>query len=134
MVFWRLYNISSIQTRCRNFNSFIYTTMQKIKIMRDWTTAVLTVSKSYYIRQMLNWKSYNRPRNWNEKYDRVEYYDLRWNYIPLAMAECTTCWEIVQSQYCGHYTTCSCWNTAVDSDRWMPERHRIITKSKEKIK
>lgn len=101
--------------------------MKKIKIMNDGTTAVLTYSKLYYARQMYRWKSYNRPRKVNEPYDRVEYYTLHWKYIPLASTECTHCSEIIQSQMCGHYVTCKCWRTSVDTDRWFPERHRILT-------
>lgn len=100
----------------------------KVKIMNDWTTAVLTSSWTYYVRQMYKWKSYNRPRKWNEKYDRIEYYTLRGKYIPLASAECAKCWDIIQSQMCWHFVSCSCWSTSVDTDRWMPERHRFLTK------
>lgn len=93
--------------------------------MKDWTIAVLTTSWNYYARQMYKWKS--NTKGWM-KWDRIEYYDLQWNYIPLATQECKKCWEIVQSQYCWHFATCTCWHTSVDTDRWMPERHRILTK------
>jgi hypothetical protein len=100
--------------------------MEKVKTMNDWTEAVLTISKNYYVRQMYKWKSYNRPLKHNETWDRIEYYNLEGNYIPLAMAECKKCWEIIQSQYCWHFVSCSCWHTMVDTDRWMPERHRFL--------
>lgn len=93
--------------------------------MNDWTTAVLTISKNYYVRQMYKWKSNTKS---GMKWDRIEYYDLHGNYIPLASIECEKCWETIQSQYCWHFVTCSCWNTSVDTDRWSPERHRILTK------
>jgi hypothetical protein len=102
--------------------------MQKVKTMKDWTTAVLTSSWSYYIRQMYKWKSYDRPLKHGEIWDRIEYYDLQWKYIPLGKKECEKCWEIVESQYCWHFVTCKCWYTSVDTDRWMPERHRFLTK------
>lgn len=102
----------------------------RVKIMRDGTVWFLSISWRYYIRHMYKWKSYvGKPRqcfNW----DRIEYYDLRWNYIPLAMAECSNCGDIIQSQYCWHFVTCSCWDTSVDTDRWFPERHRIFSKDK----
>lgn len=100
--------------------------MEKVKTMKDWTTAVFTLSKRCYVRHMYKWKP--NTKSWM-KWDRIEYYDLRGNYIPLAMAECEKCGEIVQSQYCWHFVSCSCWHTEVDTDRWMPERHRILTNS-----
>lgn len=99
--------------------------MKKIKKMKDWTIAVLTSSWNYYVRQMYNWKS--NTKSWM-KWDRIEYYDLQGNYIPLASAECKNCWDTIQSQYCWHFVSCKCWDTAVDTDRWMPERHRLLTK------
>ena len=102
--------------------------MKIIKTMTDGTTAVLTLSKRYYVRMMYRWKSYNRPRKPNEKYDRIEYYSLHWKYIPLASDECNHCWEIIQSQMCGHYVTCKCWHTSCDTDRQLPEYHRYLTK------
>lgn len=73
--------------------------MKKVKTMKDGTTAVLTVSGRYYVRQMWKGKSYSRPlRPW-QKWDRIEYYTLTGMYIPLASAECEHCGEIVQSQY-----------------------------------
>lgn len=102
--------------------------MQRVKTMTDGTTAVFTLSKRYYVRMMYRWKSYNRPRKPNEKYDRIEYYSLHWKYIPLASIECKHCWEMIQSQMCGHYVTCKCWNTSCDTDRQLPELHRYLTK------
>ena len=102
----------------------------RVKIMRDGTVGVITVSWRYYVRHMYKWKSYvRRPRPWF-KWDRIEYYDLHGNYIPLAMAECSNCGDIIQSQYCWHFVSCSCWDTSVNTDRWFPERHRILSKDK----
>lgn len=99
--------------------------MERIKTMKDWTIAVLTSSKSYYVRKMYKWKS--NAKSWM-KWDRIEYYDLHGNYIPLASAECSKCGDIIQSQYCWNFVSCKCWHTSVDTDRWMPERHRFLTK------
>lgn len=96
--------------------------------MKDGTTAVLTISQTFYIRQMYKWKSYTHPLKNGETWDRIEYYTLRGDYIPLAMAECKECEEIIQSQYCWHFVTCKCGSTNVDTDRWFPNRHRLLTK------
>lgn len=102
--------------------------MKEIKTMTDGTIAVITYSKLYYVRRMYKWKSYSWKSKGYKKYDRIEYYSLHWKYIPLASAECEYCWEIIQSQMCWDFVTCKCWSTSVDTDRWFPERHRILTK------
>lgn len=102
--------------------------MKKIKTMNDWTTGVLSISGRYYVRHMYKWKSYTSKPKLGFKWDRIEYYSLRWQYLPLAMAECENCGEIVQSQYCWHFTSCSCGRTKVDTGRNLPESHRFLTK------
>lgn len=99
--------------------------MKRVRWMNDGTIGVLSTTWMYYIRHMYKGKSYTE-RQKKYPFDRIEYYTLRGKYIPLARAECEQCWEIVQSQYCWHFTTCSCLMTSVDTDRWSPERHRII--------
>lgn len=102
--------------------------MKRVRWMNDGTIGVLSQSCRYYLRHMYKGKSYTeRPKKYPFKWDRIEYYTLRWKYIPLASTECKKCWDIIQSQYCWHYVTCSCWSTSVETDRWFPARHRIIT-------
>lgn len=81
--------------------------------MKDGTTAYLSSSKRYFIRREPN------PDNWQV----IEYYTLDKEYIQLAKAECNKCHTILASKHCGDFVSCECGNF-VDTDRWMPERHR----------
>jgi len=82
--------------------------------MKDWQVAFLTHSGRYYCRNHDDW--------------RIDYYNLRKEFIPLASAKCENCGDIIQSKKCWDFVSCKCGDTMVDTDRWMPERHRILTK------
>lgn len=96
------------------------------KIMQDGSRAWLSASKKYYVR-----REYHSPKGfcitiqaypWNH----IEYYDLEGRYIPLAMARCNNCHDLIRSKHCGDFVSCSCKKSGVDTDRWFPERHRYI--------
>ncbi len=84
--------------------------------MNDGTLAWLTVTGKYYCRR--------EPHvdNWT----KIAYYTLEKDLIPLAKGKCKDCGEVIESQHCGDYVTCKCGKSNVDTDRWMPERHRYI--------
>ena len=84
--------------------------------MNDGTTAYLSSSKRYYIRQ----EGY--PDDVSGK--RIEYYTLRGRYIHLARAKCLDCGEEIWSRRCGDFQRCRCGASYVDTDRRVPERHR----------
>lgn len=84
------------------------------KTMNDGTEAYLTGSGNYYCRREPEVDSFNK----------IEYYTLEGEYIPLAKGKCKECNDIIQSQMCGSFQTCSCKKSFVDTDRWTPERHR----------
>lgn len=79
--------------------------------MGDGTEAYLTTSRLYYSR--------------NNGNGEIAYYDhttlLR---IPLAAAKCAKCEQVIRSMRCGDFVQCKCGDSYVDTDRWMPERHR----------
>jgi len=84
------------------------------KVMKDGSSAHLTESKRYYVRKELN-----------EDSQTIVYYTLSGDHIPLARAKCGDCNEVIESKKCGDFVSCSCGNSYVDTDRWMPERHRF---------
>lgn len=84
------------------------------KEMKDGTTAYLTESKRYFVRRE------PKKDNWN----RIQYYTLEGGYISLAKGRCKECNQVIQSQMCGDFQECECGKSFVDTDRWMPERHR----------
>jgi len=84
--------------------------------MKDGTNAWLTASGWYF----------SRPEPSYEKRESIVYYSLDKEHIPLAETECQKCGETVKSKMCGDFQSCSCRATSVDTDRWMPERHRIL--------
>jgi hypothetical protein len=87
--------------------------MPKEKQMQDGTTAYLSASKRYYIR-----------REPYPKWKRIHYYTLEGAKVELAKGKCKKCKDIIESFHCGHYASCSCGESFVDTDRWNPERHR----------
>lgn len=90
--------------------------------MKDGYEAWLQPSGDYYARRHPSY----------EDYHSIYYYDLEKNRIPLASATCPKCKEFIESKMCGDFVCCTCGATCVDTDRWMPERHRLLTKATEK--
>lgn len=84
------------------------------KTMQDKTIAYLSGSKNYYIRKEPNLK------NWKT----IKYYSLDGLRILLAKGVCAKCKDVMESQYCGHFVSCKCMKSFVDTDRWFPEHHR----------
>jgi len=89
--------------------------MRKKKKMEDGIIGYLTKSERYYCRKEVK-----------DEDLMIFYYTLEGKRVPLAKAECLSCGEIVESLRCGDFQKCSCGGTAVDTDRWLPERHRYI--------
>ena len=100
--------------------------MTEATIMQDGTEAWLTSSGNYYCRRYRLTPKLKRKvptiRGWNG----IDYYTLDGAYIPLASATCSSCQTPIQSLHCGDFVTCPCGRTSVDTDRWFPERHRMI--------
>lgn len=88
--------------------------------MSDGTEAWLTPSGNYFCRAESSY----------EKREKIVYYSLEKNHIPLAKAQCEECKDIIESKMCGDFHYCSCGASFVDTDRWMPERHRYGGKAK----
>lgn len=44
--------------------------------------------------------------------------------VELARAKCGACGEMIESESPGHFVTCSCGKSFVDTDRFEPRRHR----------
>lgn len=88
--------------------------MQAEKKMKDGSTAYLTASKRYYCRR--------EPKV--DDFNKIVYYTLSGEHIPLASGTCEECGEKLESQICGDFKQCKCGKSFVDTDRWMPERHR----------
>lgn len=84
------------------------------EVMNDGTTAYLTYSKRYYVRREPD------VHYWSH----IVYYGLDKNRIHLAKAKCKLCGEIMESKCCGDFQPCKCGASFVDTDRWLPERHR----------
>ena len=83
--------------------------------MNDGTTAYLSMSKRYFVRR--------EPKV--DKWTSIRYYNIETlDEVALAKAKCGDCGDIIQSKHCGDYVGCSCGKSFVDTDRWMPERHR----------
>lgn len=87
--------------------------MPKEKQMQDGTTAYLSASGKWYIRQ--------EPY---PKWERICYYTLEGAKVELAKGRCRKCKDIIESQHCGDFVSCSCGESFVDTDRWSPKRHR----------
>lgn len=41
-------------------------------------------------------------------------------------AKCKDCGEIIVSERGGHFVSCSCGMSSIDTDRWFPDRVRLI--------
>lgn len=82
--------------------------------MNDGSYAWLLPSKRYYARREPEY----------DCLDTIAYYSLDKDRIPLASAVCRECGERITSKMCGDFVRCSCDASFVDTDRWMPERHR----------
>ena len=100
------------------------------KTMNDGTTAYISPSKRYYIRSAW-WVGGKLIKEKQAR--RIEYYTLRGKYIPLARAKCLSCGEEIFSLRCGDFVSCSCGKISVDTDRWMPERHRYLGECKQLV-
>lgn len=83
--------------------------------MLDGTQAWLLPSGRYF----------GRAEPSYEQQDRIVYYDLGRNHVPLASAVCPECGDLIESKHCGDFVVCSCTESYVDTDRWMAGRHRI---------
>ena len=95
--------------------------------MEDGSEAWLTSSGRYYVRRYRLTPKLRKEVPESVKWDGIAYYDLKTKQrIALATATCGTCEEIISSLYCGHFVTCGCGMTSVDTDRWEPERHRLM--------
>ena len=40
-------------------------------------------------------------------------------------AQCNKCKEIIISERCGHFVSCKCGASFIDTDRWFPKRYRL---------
>ena len=65
--------------------------------MNDGSPAWLTPSGSYYCRAEPSY----------EKRERIVYYGLDKEHIPLAKFTCPECEETIESRMCGDFHTCS---------------------------
>lgn len=88
--------------------------MEQEKKMQDGTTGYLSHSQRYYIRR--------EPKP--DKWTHIRYYTLEGEPIQLAKAKCPNCGDVIESKHCGDFVKCECGESYVDTDRWMPERHR----------
>ena len=78
--------------------------------MQDGGAARLTKSGKYYVRY---------------RGESIFYYTLEGERIRLATARCTAiCKQIIRSKRCGDFVICDCGKSFVDTDRWLPTRHR----------
>lgn len=82
--------------------------------MKDGTQAWLTPSGNYYARAEPSY----------EKRERIVYFSLEKDHIPLAKGQCKKCKSVIESKMCGDFRQCECGKSFVDTDRWFPERHR----------
>lgn len=82
--------------------------------MNDGTEAWLTSSGLYYCRAEPSY----------EERTSIVYYSLEKEHIPLSHGTCKKCGDYIESKMCGDFQSCSCGASFVDTDRWMPERHR----------
>lgn len=89
--------------------------------MQDGTQGWKTSSGRYYCRREPN----------RDTFDRIVYYTLKGELIPLAKAKCSECGDILESKMCGDFQSCSCGKSFVDTDRWFPERHRYGGEAKQ---
>jgi hypothetical protein len=96
-------------------------------LMADNTMAWLSASRNYYVRREKHSPKGNVITIQTHPWTHIAYYDLvTRKRIPLARAMCTSCLDSIESKHCGDYVHCSCGASAVDTDRWVPERHRYI--------
>lgn len=84
------------------------------KKMKDGSTAYLTQTGKYFVRR--------EPER--HSFTKIVYYTLGGEHIPLAKGKCKECGQVIESQMCGDFVPCKCAKSFVDTDRWMPERHR----------
>jgi hypothetical protein len=83
--------------------------------MNDGTEAWLSQSGRYYVRRMPT------REDWNE----IAYYDIDTKErIQLSKGICNSCGETIESKHCGNFVRCTCGESFVDTDRWMPEHGR----------
>lgn len=47
------------------------------------------------------------------------------NQDTMNKAKCKSCGEIMVSERCGHFVTCKCGESFIDTDRWFPDRVRL---------
>jgi hypothetical protein len=80
------------------------------KEMRDGTTAYLSNSKRFFIRR--------EPEvdNW----DTIRYYNHDGVEVQLAQGTCKNCGNFIKSRYCGHFVTCGCGKSFVDTSSSDP--------------
>lgn len=84
--------------------------------MQDGTEAWKTPSGLYFCRAEPSY----------EDRQSIAYFTLDGVRIPLAKGKCEKCGDVVESKMCGDFQRCKCGASAVDTDRWFPERHRFI--------
>lgn len=83
--------------------------------MADGTLAWLTPSGSYYARREPDY----------DIWDTIAYYNKDTKErIHLAEAQCSQCGQVIASKMRGDCVRCACGESFVDTDHWMPERHR----------
>ena len=102
--------------------------------MTDDSYAWLSASGRYYVRRERHSTTRSgRKRVWvaSDEWTHIAYYDKKTRErIPLARAECEACHDVIESKHGGDFVSCACGETYVDTDRWMPERHRYGGKAR----
>ena len=43
----------------------------------------------------------------------------------MGKAKCNSCGEVIVSKRPGHFVSCKCGKSFIDTDRWFPERYRL---------
>lgn len=101
--------------------------------MADGGKAWLSASGNYFVRR--EWHTpagrnihlYPNGQPWNN----IAYYNIDTRKrIDLAAAHCKLCDGLAYSRHCGDFRSCKCGAVSVDTDRWMPERHRYLGEPK----